>query len=144
MLVEHALTIRPPWAWAIAEGHKSIEIRTWRPPASLGRVAIHSGAGRGIDAADVAVRSLVAAPDEWPRARILATAAVVDVVDDPRRLDRRARRWWDAAVATLSEPPRRPLLAWVLRDVRRLALEVPCGGHLWLWRIPERLRCRIA
>lgn len=41
-----ALTIWQPWAWAIVQGHKKIENRTWRPPRHLmGKwMLIHAGA----------------------------------------------------------------------------------------------------
>ena len=39
-----AITIWQPWAWAIAEGYKPVENRTWRPPFQQGEyVAIHAG-----------------------------------------------------------------------------------------------------
>ena len=39
-----ALTVRQPWAWAIAEGYKDIENRSWYPRLEPGEVfAIHAG-----------------------------------------------------------------------------------------------------
>jgi hypothetical protein len=38
-----ALSIRQPWAWLIAHGHKDIENRSWRT-RFRGRVLIHAGA----------------------------------------------------------------------------------------------------
>ncbi|HEV2779098.1 MAG TPA: ASCH domain-containing protein [Actinophytocola sp.] len=38
------LTIKQPWAWAIACGHKLVENRTWRSPYR-GPLAIHAGKG---------------------------------------------------------------------------------------------------
>ena len=37
-----ALTIRQPWAWAIARGHKPVENRSWTTPYR-GPLAIHAG-----------------------------------------------------------------------------------------------------
>lgn len=39
-----ALSIRQPWAWLIANGHKDIENRTW-PTKFRGRVLIHASKG---------------------------------------------------------------------------------------------------
>lgn len=40
-----ALTLHEPWASLIATGHKTIETRSWHPPADLvgQRIAIHAG-----------------------------------------------------------------------------------------------------
>lgn len=38
-----ALSIRQPWAWLIANGHKDVENRTWRT-RFRGRFLIHAGA----------------------------------------------------------------------------------------------------
>jgi hypothetical protein len=42
-----ALTLKAPWATAIAKLGKDIENRSWRPPAAIigERIAIHEGAG---------------------------------------------------------------------------------------------------
>lgn len=37
-----ALSIRQPWAWLIANGHKDIENRDW-PTGFRGRILIHAG-----------------------------------------------------------------------------------------------------
>ncbi|KVD71843.1 hypothetical protein WI89_01060 [Burkholderia ubonensis] len=39
-----ALSIRQPWAWLVASGHKDIENRTWRT-AYRGPLLIHASAG---------------------------------------------------------------------------------------------------
>jgi ASCH domain len=38
-----ALTIKQPWAWAIAEGFKPVENRTWRTTYRGGPLLIHAG-----------------------------------------------------------------------------------------------------
>ena len=41
-----ALSIRQPWAWLIANGHKKIENRDWKfEPRQRGRIAIHAAKG---------------------------------------------------------------------------------------------------
>jgi hypothetical protein len=118
-----ALTIKQPWASMIAAGHKTIENRSWRPPAGLvgQRIAIHAGAGwdeqgarwiRGTLGIDVR-------RDELPASRVLCTAVidrVIEASDDP---------WW------------RGPLGWVLRDVQ--AMEGPvCKGRLSLWHLEKQ------
>jgi hypothetical protein len=40
-----AVTVRQPWAWAIAHGFKDIENRSWAPRLAPGElIAIHAGA----------------------------------------------------------------------------------------------------
>src|SRR5207302_502261 len=40
-----ALTVRQPWAWAIVQGKKDVENRSWRTD-HRGMVAIHAGGSR--------------------------------------------------------------------------------------------------
>jgi hypothetical protein len=42
LVTARALSIRQPWAWAIVEGLKSVENRTW-PTAYRGLLLIHAG-----------------------------------------------------------------------------------------------------
>lgn len=37
-----ALSVRQPWAWAIIEGHKTIENRKWHPREPMTEFAIHA------------------------------------------------------------------------------------------------------
>lgn len=52
-----ALTVRQPWAWAIARGHKPIENRSWAP-TYRGPLAIHAAA-KWDDDAEYVLRLIV-------------------------------------------------------------------------------------
>ena len=51
--ITRALTLRQPWAWAVAAGHKDVENRTWQTP-HRGWLAIHAG-GEWADSGAVAL-----------------------------------------------------------------------------------------
>ena len=77
-----ALSIRQPWAWLIANGHKNIENRDWRYlPKIRGPIAIHAAKGCTRDEYEDAVhfartidRSIVVPPlKELERGGIVAT-----------------------------------------------------------------------
>jgi len=74
-----ALTLKQPWAWAVAHAGKDVENRTWKPPASVigQRIAIHAGCTpldandeEGLDAyEDIIIKFGIAAedaPDDHP------------------------------------------------------------------------------
>lgn len=110
-----ALTCKQPWASLIASGRKTIENRTWAPPAALigQRIAIHAGAGWDKNGETHGV-----AREECPASRVVCTAVIDRVVttsDDP---------FWIGPVG------------WVLRDIE------PCDGpeikgKLGLWHLPS-------
>lgn len=151
-----ALTVRQPFAWAIAYGGKDVENRG-RPLAYRGLLAIHAGLelahpgffptstplGR---AAAVALDAIGGRGNCWnPRHRIvtglgavphpgLALGALIAVVDLVGCHD-------DA-----TEEPRTSCSPWalpgqchlMLRNPRPLAEPVPCRGSLVLgWRLPD-------
>ena len=125
-----ALTIKQPWASAIAAGMKRIENRSWQPAAQRLplQLAIHAGAR--LDREGLAFsRSMGAPVDELPLRAIVAVATVVQV------LDRSSDPWW------------RGPLGWVLEDV--VAIEpIECAGQLSLWTPPASIQrligCRLA
>lgn len=85
-----ALSIRQPWAFAVAIGWKRIENRDWRKPNPglhyRGPVAIHASAGMTRAeyeaACDFINRTGLQAPDahELARGAIIGTAEIVDVI----------------------------------------------------------------
>ncbi|MBI2235407.1 MAG: hypothetical protein HYU60_00355 [Magnetospirillum sp.] len=89
-LPEIALSVRQPWAWAIAAGHKDVENRSTFAVSKAGfdarRVAIHAAKGMTIDeyedAADFMARLgiKVPRPDALLRGAILGAATVTAVV----------------------------------------------------------------
>lgn len=125
-----ALTIKQPWASAIAAGHKRIENRSWRPAAASLPLQFAVHAGARVDRAGIAFcRGLGAPVEDLPASAIIAVATVVQVLeasDDP---------WWFGP------------FGWRLEDVVPIE-PIPCAGRLSLWTpapaIQRLLRCRLA
>jgi hypothetical protein len=120
-----ALTVRQPWANAIAYGNKRVENRTWSADRAAGKlIAIHAGKGHDLDAM----------PPEgctWPEVPDLSLGAVLAVATVtgscvPWECDGECSPW---AIRGQDH--------WHLEDVRPLAKPVPCRGALGLWRLPE-------
>jgi hypothetical protein len=132
-----AITVRNPYAWAIATGHKDVENRT-RPTSYRGDIAIHSGAAwhkagsmdrRVIDAwwggPDNGITRIDAADfaGAW-FGRVLAVAELYDC----HQADSGCcwSEWGDPEGFHL-----------MLRNVRRLYRPVPAKGVLGLWLLPD-------
>jgi len=135
------LTIRQPWAWAIARGHKPIENRSWGT-AYRGPLAIHAAA-KPDDDWDFVLREVVArvraqggaVPEsiaaDLPAPGYGAVIAVVDLVDICReKFDCDCGPW---AIAGQFH--------WRLANARVLDASIPARGRLSLWDcdVPEPL-----
>lgn len=112
-----ALSIRQPWAWLVANGHKDIENRQWRTH-TRGRVFVH--AAKGMTRGDylaceicVADFSDIKLPpfEDLQRGGIIGTVEIVDCVTDD------ASRWFFGEYG------------WVLKDAKPLPFQ-PCKGAL--------------
>jgi hypothetical protein len=140
-----ALTVRPPWSWAIAHGGKNIENRSW-PTSYRGLLAIHGGARSRWDPDGQASPLLRAAWAEHARSRPeahntiwllrkstewMAFGAVVAVAE------LRGCHGPDDCPATCSPWAAWGQYHWNLFDARALPEPVPCRGALGLWRLPE-------
>ncbi len=122
-----ALSIRPPWAHAIAHLGKRIENRTWRTHYR-GLVLIH--ASSTMNASDVAaLEKVIGRPigHDFTRGAIVAVAEIVDCVDASSA----PGRWTCGPIA------------WVLRDVRALDTPVETPGALGLWNPSRELLRRV-
>jgi hypothetical protein len=121
--IDRALTVRQPWAWAIAAGLKALENRSWRPPAELlgQRIAIHAGTGPDREGERWCAAHGIEVPAELPRGELVAVARIVGVVEESDDL------WW------------RGPLAWRLADVRPVPRGIRLRGALGLWRLPPGL-----
>lgn len=144
-----ALTIKQPWAWAIAHGQKNVENRTWAT-SYRGLLAIHAGAAwDGGGAWDRRViRTVIehGQPDGFfdPPLRVESYQSG----GLPYCLRRDPRRFVVGAVVAVAElvgitrdddsPWAQPGQShWRLASVRALAEPVPCKGLLGLWTLPE-------
>lgn len=127
-----ALTIRAPWAWAIAQGWKRVENRSWST-RFRGRIAIHAAVSKESDADAAATFAALGLepPTEFVRGAIIGTVELVDVLP----LDEFLRRFGDDR---FDRGFARGPLCWVLREPR-LCVPTPCSGNFQLWNVARRL-----
>lgn len=123
-----ALTVKQPWAWAIAHGGKNIENRMWRT-GYRGPLAIHAGLTDDEEAIDFRIaKAWAAQQNRQPaqqtliRGAIIATASLKDC-----HLER------DGCCQPWGEPG---AFHFVLADIQPLVTPVPCRGALNLWNAP--------
>jgi len=122
-----ALTIRQPWAWAIAHADKRVENRGWTV-SHRGVIAIH--AARSLDARDV---DLVARVAGVPQATVLAGAKVRGAVIAVARLTGICRAGWGCDCGPWAAINQ---FHWRLEHIRPLSTPVPCPGARGLWTLP--------
>jgi hypothetical protein len=136
-----ALTVRPPWSWALLHG-KDVENRSWGPPPWLREFALHAGSRSRWDP-DGEDSPLVrrAWHDYWaplgdvpPLNRrtehvtfgaITALATLGDRTHDARGTRGCACSRWAAADSW----------HWMPERITALAEPIPCAGHLGLWPV---------
>lgn len=158
-----AITLHQPWASLIAEGHKTIETRSWAPPKALigERIAIHA-AQRPIQLSKLNARTYettmsMAAhwPGWWkgaPAGAVVATAMLEDAmhvtwvasgVDE----DAYIRVYGDSILRTDSPRLQSKIWVpldpygdfsmgrwlWILRDIEKVDNPIPATGHQGLW-----------
>ena len=140
-----ALTIHQPWAWAVVEGHKALENRSWST-GYRGLLAIHASRTWDVAGAEAVPTLLppgVLTPGMWrqtlPAGAVVGVAELVDVCPggpvsgSPLRACRCTDRW--------AMPGQRH---WLLRDVRRLPVPVPVRGRQQLWHLPSHIAAAVA
>lgn len=134
-----ALTVKQPYASAIAYGDKRVENRTWTT-AYRGLLAIHAGRGVEWDARPAAWTAAgLAFYDGGPRKawRDSLPLGVVIAVADLTDIHPRYRVCNPGGPVTVCTPwSAWGQCHWVLGSVRPLAEPVPCKGALGLWRLP--------
>lgn len=120
------LSIRPPFAWAIASGRKKVENRSWQTPYR-GVVYIHSSGSRDRAGAEwIATTFRLKVPADIPRGAVVAVAELTDVVT--RTNAGRFGRWFTGPYGL------------VLSNVRPLKRPVRTLGRLGLYRPSAALR----
>jgi hypothetical protein len=123
-----ALSIRPPWAWAIIHAGKDVENRS-RRSHFRGRFLVHASLEMTLDDFERATRALAAAGEVGllPREDEFATGGIigsVELVDVAERCD---SPWYAPGS-----------FAWLLRKARPLPF-IPCRGQRNWFHVPDEL-----
>lgn len=133
-----ALTVRQPWAHAIAHLGKHVENRGWsraRAISLIGQlIAIHAGQKVDEDAVALLRGRGLEVPDRLPTSAIVAVARVELVLDTAAAL-----RLYPEHTAWITGP-----LCIVFGQVIALERPVLCAGALYLWLLPDRVRLAVA
>lgn len=138
-----ALTIRQPFAWAIAAGHKAVENRSWST-SYRGPLAIHAGLRQDVEAMQdhrvmAATHGWVV--EHWPREdrpwhTVGAIVAVAELVDVHPATG--CCKPWGVGIYNCRQAKH-----LVLADIRPLAEPVPCKGSLGVWTVPDEVASQI-
>jgi hypothetical protein len=116
-----ALSVRQPWASLIAEGRKTIELRSWYVH-HRGRLAI--AAARAYEREGVRLHG----KGRGPRRHLVALVDLVDI-RPATQADAEA-----AMVETVGEG----LFAWIFRDATPLVAPIPMPGRQGLFSVDVR------
>jgi len=132
------LTIWQPYAWAIVEGFKPVENRTWKPPPGLiGRwLLIHAGKGAASHEETMSVEQLCGRPVPGTIARgaIVGCARLTGVVSVAGDVDDRTEHF--RREQYLQSPWLTGPYGWVLEDPVAFLKPIHCGGRQKVWTAP--------
>ena len=134
MTIMKAISIRPPWAWAILNAKKDIENRTWRTKI-LGTVAVHASQTMRRSEYAEALRKIktVSPRVKVPPYESMSRGAIIGVVDIV-----------GCEPTTKSKWHARGHYGFLLANPRALRRPVPCKGSLSFWEVPENIAKRIS
>lgn len=123
------LSLKQPWAWAVATGRKRVENRDWST-AYRGTVYIHASMKLDRAAVDWLHRELrLKAPDNFVHGAVVAVATIEAVVTKERAA--RFGKWFFGKYG------------FVLSDVQALRQPVSTTGRLGLARASSLLQRRV-
>ena len=125
------ITVDPVWAWAIMEGIKRVENRSWRT-AFRGRLGIHAGLGGKRDnAARALLHGIGVTVPESIRCEAILGSVILD------QIEAYARSLPGMSSPLESDPLVYGPWCWLLRDPRPLALPLFYRGQQGLWHGPD-------
>lgn len=139
------LSVRQPWAWAIAYAGKDVENRS-RRTTYRGLLAIHASltVEHGVlMPTPAAIRKhLTAQRDQDPRPQV--TGAIIAVAELYGCHDAPQTGAGCSRSAIMCSPwALEGQFHWQLRMVRPLPMPVPCKGALGLWHLPDAAHAAI-
>ena len=128
-----ALTIKPPWAWAIVHAGKDIENRSWNTNVR-GTIAVHASKTVSRSEYERGVRALrILAPRaKAPLYETIVRGAIVGLVDVVGEQHTKSK-WHD-----------RDSYGFVLANPRALKAPIPCTGRLRFWEVPAPVKAGIS
>jgi hypothetical protein len=137
-----ALTLRAPWATAIARFGKDIENRVWRPPSDIigQRIAIHEGYGSDLEG--LAWLERQPGENDFVHGAVACTAVIAGWVDDEGNHSESLSAK-DAARARKSKWYGGPI-GWLLGDIRVPKAQVIIKGQRRVWVLPQSAAKRLA
>jgi len=129
-----ALSIRPPWAWAILHAHKDIENRTWKTNVR-GAIAVHASQTMTRPYYEWAVEEIkkIAPRAKVPPYDLMARGAIIGLVDIRDCKEQTDSKWHVAGH-----------YGFVLANPRVLRDPIPCNGRLSFWDVPAVITRRIS
>ncbi len=129
-----AISIRPPWAWAILHAGKDIENRTWKTKIR-GTVAVHASqtmSRRFYESAREQIKQ-VAPRAKLPPYDAMVRGAIIGLVDVIGCEQHTKSKWHE---------PRH--YGFILANARALRTPIPCSGRLNFWQMPDDIARRIS
>lgn len=136
-MIERALSVRQPWAWAILNAGKDVENRSWGT-SWRGEFYIHAAKGVGkqecADALSCITEINPSVYDRWPGYETVERGGIVGVA---RLVDCRLTFSIDSPWCMFD------CFGFVLADVRPVPF-VACKGALGFWRVPADVQAQIA
>jgi hypothetical protein len=128
-----AISVRPPWAWAILHANKDVENRTWKTNMR-GTIAIHASRTMNRSYYEAAAKEIKkAAPNaKVPPYETMVQGAIIGLVDVVGCEERSNSKWHVANH-----------YGFVLAKPRALSEPIPCNGRLNFWEVPDDIARRI-
>jgi len=130
-----------PWLWSILElspdKAKRVENRTWKPPIEMigHRIALHSAKSWDDDAMGFFLRlgldGMPGRKELYPHSAVLGVATIDRVVTIDRTLPDNQKRWFFGPCG------------WILTDVIKLDIPVPCKGAQGLRELPPEVNSAV-
>jgi hypothetical protein len=123
-----ALSIRPPWAWAIVHAGKDVENRS-RRCHFRGRFLVHASLDLTQDDFELATRTFAAAGEDaiLPRQDEFAMGGIIGSVELVEVAEQCDSPWFAPGS-----------FAWILRNPRPLPF-IPCRGQRNWFHVPDDL-----
>jgi hypothetical protein len=124
-----AISIRPPWAWAILHAGKDIENRTWKTKIR-GTIAVHASQSMSRPYYGASFKEIkkIAPNVHVPSYDAMIRGAIVGIVEVVGCEEHTKSKW-----------KVRDHYGFLLANPRALQKPIPCNGRLGFWDVPGAL-----